>query len=117
MFGDKLKALRNELGLKQAEMAHRLHGDTSTYCRWEHKTHPPTHAIERIAKTFEVDAWAWMRGEEEVPEAAPGPKVVHLNTEADKQDQDAQSVGLRLLGRMVDLAEWLMQRSRGGKGG
>lgn len=39
-----------------------------------------------------------------------------MNTEADKQDQDAHSVGLRLLGRVVDLAEWLMRRSRGGKG-
>lgn len=71
MFGDRLRALRNELGLKQAEMARRLHVDTSTYCRWEHKTHPPTHAIARIAQTFGVAAWAWMR-EEEVPKPTPG---------------------------------------------
>jgi hypothetical protein len=43
--------------------------------------------------------------------------VIHLNTDVDKQEQEAHSVGLRLQGRMVDLGEWLMRRSRGGKGG
>lgn len=114
MFGDRLKALRNALGLKQAEMAHRLHVDTSTYYRWEHKAHPPTHVIERIAKAFEVDAWDWMRTEEpEAIGATSDPKVIHLN--AGRQEQHSEV--LRLLGRMVDLAEWLMRRSRGGKGG
>lgn len=69
MFAHKLRSLRHKLGLKQSEMADRLHVDTSTYCRWEHNEHPSTHVIERITKTFRVDAWAWMRTEAPIPVA------------------------------------------------
>lgn len=120
MFAKRLKELRQDLGLTQAEMAHRLNIDASTYCRWEQKVKPPIHIIERISKQFNVDAFNWVErdnghGSEQADVSKP--RVVHFtpvqpNTES--TDEEWRSRAVDLLGRMVDMLETLLRGSRGG---
>jgi transcriptional regulator with XRE-family HTH domain len=121
MFSEELKALRTRLGLTQQAMADRLHMERSTYCRLEHKEHPPAHVVERISKEFHVDAWSWLRPEEPAtPE--PGPRVVHLRNDEAHEDSEERRWRLRaldLLARITDLVEGIVKISgrRGGGGG
>ena len=63
-----------------------------------------------------MDAWSWMRADEPLAtEPDPFPKLVYMNAEMAKQEPEEHGAGMRLLGRMMDLAEWLMRRSNGGE--
>lgn len=56
-----------------------------------------------------------MRADEPLAtEPDPFPKLVYMNAEMAKQEPEEHGAGMRLLGRMMDLAEWLMRRSNGG---
>jgi transcriptional regulator with XRE-family HTH domain len=124
MFSEELKALRTQLGLTQQAMADRLHVDRSTYCRWEHTEQPPAHVLERISKEFGVDAWAWMRPEEEEPEKIPGAHVVHFHPTDQKVFSDEEraesawrSKAVDLLSRVTELLANLITSSGKNKGG
>ncbi len=124
MFSEELKALRSRLGLTQQAMANRLSMERSTYCRLEHKEQPPPYMVERISKEFGVDAWAWMRSEEEEPENVPGPHVVHFHTidqkvlsEEERTERAWRSKAVDLLARVTDLLENLIRSSGRNKGG
>ncbi len=117
-FGEQLKNLRRSLDLGQKETADRLNIDVSTYSRWEHKERPAAHVIERVSKVFQVDAWAWVRDEEETVEddvSPAGPHIVHMNNAASAQADDAQEMErLRLLNRVLDIFERVFGKMRGG---
>ena len=122
MFPKELKQLRHDLGLTQAEMAHRLDIDPSTYCRWEHKDKPPAYIVERISKRFNVDASHWIdhaTKETAAPDPDTKPRIVHLASAHDvdqSTDDNWRSKAVDLLSRMADMLETLLRGSRGGGG-
>lgn len=119
-FSEELRKLRHEQKLTQAEMAFKLHVDPSRISRWEHDEVPPTQMLERISKTFGVNAHEWLR--EEVPNsphesATMEPRVVHMKPEAahgDREEGGWRGKAIDLLSRMTDLLESILKNARGG---
>ncbi|MDE5721142.1 MAG: helix-turn-helix domain-containing protein [Clostridia bacterium] len=57
IFGQKLKELRNEKGITQAEAAKIFNVSKTTICQWEtSKQEPSLDSLTAIAKFFEVTA-------------------------------------------------------------
>jgi len=119
-FSEKLRKLRLGQKLTQAEMAFKLHVDPSRISRWEHDEIPPTQMVERISKTFGVNAHEWLH--EEVPKspqesATMEPRVVHMKSEAahgNREEGSWRGKAIDLLSRMTDLLESLIKNARGG---
>jgi transcriptional regulator with XRE-family HTH domain len=114
-FGEQLKALRKQLNASHNEMADRLSIDKSTYYRWEKKELPSAYMLERVQKAFGVDAWGWMRPDDE--ESPTEPRLLHMRPEAVRPtDEQNEAERLRLIDRMLDLFERVIGRTKGGGG-
>ena len=116
-FARKLKALRTEHQLTQAQMAEKMCVDASRISRREQGGQPTTQFIERLNKVFGVNAFEWLEDDEDLATDAPVPRVVHLNATSTREENDETSwrtKTVELLTRMMDLLGSLTRNSRGG---
>jgi transcriptional regulator with XRE-family HTH domain len=64
--GDKLRALRLDRGLTQAELAHRAHVRERQIIRWENEQHVPrADAVARLARVLKTPLASLFSGVEE----------------------------------------------------
>ena len=57
MYGEKIKQLRKQANLSQAELANLVGISRPNISFWENAEYPPLDAIDRICKVFDIDIW------------------------------------------------------------
>ena len=70
-IGDKIRAHREAVGWKQGQLAEEMGVTPNTISRWESATYKPKAGdIDRLARLFEVDVWAFFPSSAEAPTTA-----------------------------------------------
>ncbi|MEZ4756333.1 MAG: helix-turn-helix transcriptional regulator [Flavobacteriales bacterium] len=117
-FGQKLKKLRQENNLTQAEMAERLCVDPSRISRWEHGEEPSRRVLEQLQKVFHVNAYALLS--DPAASDSEGPPASAASPPAEDAVSEEESIWrskvVELFSQMTDLMEALTSRY-GRKGG
>lgn len=57
MYGKKIKQLRKNAGLNQADLARMVGVSRPNISFWENAEYPPLEAIDKICKVFRIELW------------------------------------------------------------
>ncbi len=57
MYGKKLKQLRKNAGLNQADLARMVGVSRPNISFWENADYPPLEAIDKVCKVFGIELW------------------------------------------------------------
>jgi len=57
MYGNKIRQLRKNAGLKQADLARMVGVSRPNISFWENAEYPPLEAIDKICKVFGIEMW------------------------------------------------------------
>lgn len=93
MIGDKIRNLRNQHRLSQAELSKDLHVSQQTITKWETgKAEPSSSAIASIAKRFNVSADYLLGTKTDDKPLTDNQKLVAYSIDPDISDEEREAI-------------------------